>query len=335
MSRLFRSASTAVPFRAHVSRHLTRTLRNAKQFDAIVSPLWASKVYLDLHAILVSPPPPPPPPAGNGLNPTLADSGPAAPPPPRAPPPTVAASDAQVVVIPAYGDLVYSLDPSGNSSSSEATAVRGAERTLLNCAVSIKPYKTLLPRCGVSGQYFSDEEVAEALLTHAIQNAFSSSFWIRPDHPDIQRGFLELKPGSVPVTVSTIAVVYPASRLAVPPASRSATAAPNENALSGFVSHNPIFEQQAELKSSSSGWVTLDQCVRHSLMLKPAAAGSSSDGKQDETKARWSLDGGLFIEIERFQLHNASELVTPGRLALKSAATSSTPIAEFDPLLGA
>lgn len=345
MSRVFRNAATSIPFRSHVNRFLQSavlaprdgtTPESRKALLGAMSPLWTAPENVALLESVAQAEA-----AAAAAKPAIFASTAAA---PTAAAPTPAPEAVVVKAGPLFTHEITMppLQPFASTTGQPRMpqVLPTAVRTLKNCPISLPPHTKLLPRCGATGQFFSDEHVVDALFHSAVRHSFGSPFWIRSNHPDLLSGYLTLKGGAVPTVVSSYAVCYPASRIrsTLPPRSRLppgshgtvTTTGPHCNAISGFPCTNPIF-QTAPWAESSDGWVTLDQCFKFKLQLKPLAKPLPAEVDP------WQVGGGVFVEMEELELYNGSQLEIPGRLALKRSVAdiaAAATDASFDPFAG-
>ncbi|KEG10569.1 hypothetical protein DQ04_03551000 [Trypanosoma grayi] len=170
------------------------------------------------------------------------------------------------------------------------------------------------PRCGLTGSFFSREEVVDNLQAAAAELEFKSPFWIRSDHPALG-DFLHLKDGSEAICLSLTAAVvsledvgpfdeellHPLLRRACRPNGRifEKDVPLGMNALSGFITKNPFVQQLP----NRGVWLSQDQVLLNGLQLRKKK-GASSDNPF------------VFVEVEQWEMHNADQLTVPGRLAL-------------------
>lgn len=187
------------------------------------------------------------------------------------------------------------------------------------------PRTTYVPRCGLSGLFYTREELVDNLQAAASDLGFTSPFWIRPDHPGLQSGFLSVRDGSESVCISLTASVvsldevaavdprllHPSLQKLVSGKSKSCVATEDiplgMNALSGKVCANPFVQAMP----NRGLWLSHDQ-----LLLNGLAVRSGREGKGSDT-----AEGGPFtlVEVEQWELYNADQLTVPGRLGLRRA----------------
>lgn len=188
------------------------------------------------------------------------------------------------------------------------------------------------PRCGMSGIFFSREEVVDNLCAAAEDMSFKSPFWIKEDYKPLTSGYLSLKDDSEAIVISLTAAVASASVLSdlchlnqLHPllkeslkvskskidfkSARGVAVPQGMNAISGCTSSNPFI-----LSLPFNGmWVSYDQVLHLD-------------------KEAWSSFGDQFtlVEVDQWSLYNADQLTIPGRLGLKKSQTVSESI--FTPL---
>ncbi|CBH15439.1 hypothetical protein, conserved [Trypanosoma brucei gambiense DAL972] len=177
-----------------------------------------------------------------------------------------------------------------------------------------------LPRCGLTGLFFSREEVVDNLQAAAAELHFRSPFWIRTDHPALG-DFLTLKDDSEAICISLTAAVisiedvepFPVDllhpklkqALALGKHAFSEQIPPGMNALSGFVTKNPFVQSLP----NGGVWLSHKQVLQHSFQIKKKSSAGESPF--------------VLAEIEQWELHNADQLSVPGRLALNHNANNS------------
>lgn len=165
------------------------------------------------------------------------------------------------------------------------------------------------PRCGLSGLFFSREEVVDNLQAASTDLGYKSPYWISAQHPGLTSGFLRVRDGSESICISLTANVVASSDVEAGVPLRldrtnrctwdnkqgSPTGIPSGmNAITGTVSKNPFI-----LKLPDSGsWLTEEQVQQHNLTLRKGTT--------------YTL-----VEIDQWELLNADQLVVPGRLGLK------------------
>ncbi|RNF01452.1 hypothetical protein TraAM80_06993 [Trypanosoma rangeli] len=199
--------------------------------------------------------------------------------------------------------------------------------SMVKCAAKLRD-GIYLPRCGLTGLFFSREEVVDNLQTAAAELGFKSPFWIRKDHPALGN-FLELKDESDVICLSLTAAItsidnvecfhedlwHPNLRQAA--GSRGPAFGSDVplgmNAFSGFVTKNPFVQSLP----NRGVWISQEQVLQNNLKLKKKASASSGNPF-------------LLIEVEQWEMHNADQLSVPGRLALhRSAAKGSEGVSVF------
>ncbi|EPY38357.1 hypothetical protein AGDE_05572 [Angomonas deanei] len=112
------------------------------------------------------------------------------------------------------------------------------------------------PRCGLTGLFFSREEVVDNLQAAAYNLNFTSPFWIHSSHPSLESKYLKVKGGSesicIGLTSSVISVEdiepFDHSLLHHTLHSKSLASAAKDapagmNAISGYVSENPFLKR--------------------------------------------------------------------------------------------
>ncbi|EAN89562.1 hypothetical protein, conserved [Trypanosoma cruzi] len=182
--------------------------------------------------------------------------------------------------------------------------------------------QSYMPRCGLTGLFFSREEVVDNLQAAAAELGFKSPFWIRNDHPALGN-FLELKDGSEAICLSLTAAItgmdsvesfcedlwHPDLRRAVGSKGRAfgKDVPLGMNALSGFVTKNPFVQSLP----NRGVWISQEQVLQNNLQLKKEKSASSNDPF-------------VLVEVEQWEMHNADQLSVPGRLALHRSTTKST-----------
>lgn len=191
-----------------------------------------------------------------------------------------------------------------------------------------------LPRCGMTGLFFSREEVVDALDAASGDLGFSSPFWIKEDYEHLRSGYLQLKDGSDAVVVSLTASVcgfekfqsllhsslHPSLRKYVNFKSQldtkliDANVPKGMNALTGFISKNPFIHSLPH----RGLWISFSQL----LHLSNSEILSDSEALSDDTFT--------LVEVDQLCLYNASQLTVPGRLALKKQKHNSEYL--FSPL---
>jgi hypothetical protein len=163
------------------------------------------------------------------------------------------------------------------------------------------------PRCGLTGKFFTKEEVSDNLSMAALEMKFASPFWIRDTHPQLGK-FLELRDKSagielsVTTSVASLDNVVTIPEVLLHPSVVAGKAPRGANALTGLVPLNKWFAEQGPPL-----WLTLDQMARHSIAFK-------SQALQSDVK---------LVQIEQWLLYNAEQLVVPGRLSLTRSVKGS------------
>lgn len=218
----------------------------------------------------------------------------------------------------------YFIDPSESAADFEPREFFHADEIKGNDFFCCKT----LPRCGMTGLFFSREEVVDALVAAAEDLRFSSPFWIKEDYEHLCSGYLQLKDGSDAVVVSLTASVcgferiqllhhsslHPSLRKYVNSESRldsklvDANIPKGMNALTGIISKNPFIQSLPH----RGLWISFGQLLH------------LSDGE--------ALSDNTFtlVEVDQLCLYNASQLTVPGRLALKKKNHNSEYL--FSPL---
>ncbi|RNF04434.1 uncharacterized protein Tco025E_08088 [Trypanosoma conorhini] len=182
--------------------------------------------------------------------------------------------------------------------------------------------ESYLPRCGLTGLFFSREEVVDNLQAAAAELGFKSPFWIRNDHPALGN-FLELKDGSEAICLSLTAAItsidnvesfhedlwHPVLRQAV--GSKGPAFGDDVplgmNAFSGFVTKNPFVQSLP----NRGVWISQEQFLQNNLQLKRKACASPGNPF-------------VLVEAEQWEMHNADQLSVPGRLALQRSVDKSS-----------
>jgi hypothetical protein len=175
-------------------------------------------------------------------------------------------------------------------------------------------------RCGLTGKFFSREEVVDTLLHEAALRQYKNPFWIAPDHPRLKSGYIELKPEAKATLVPVNALVFPARRIRESAAqsdllhpdwlNADVSRGRGMNAFTGAVSENP-----ALLKGDfADGWATLDQLTTAGVQIACDTPSTKLIGGFTYDTA--GLDGGIFATVQEFALYNADQLEKPGRLGL-------------------
>lgn len=178
-----------------------------------------------------------------------------------------------------------------------------------------------LPRCGMSGLFFSREELIDNLCAAAKDLKYSSPFWIKEDYELLQSGYLELKDGSDAVVVGLTASVagtdvirsinssflhsslkkyVSSSGLQVKSVGKDVPL--GMNAITGFVSPN------SELQSFPHRglWMSYEQLLQLST----------------DASATLLEDQFTLVEVDQWSLYNADQLAVPGKLGLKKRKDS-------------
>ncbi|KAH9597362.1 hypothetical protein LSM04_000836 [Trypanosoma melophagium] len=169
------------------------------------------------------------------------------------------------------------------------------------------------PRCGLTGLFFSREEVVDNLQAAAKDMGFKSLFWIKSDHKALGN-FLQLKEGSdaicLTLTTAVISVedVEPFPEDLLHHSLRQTTESNKRvfgkdvprgiNAFSGFVTKNTFVQNLP----NRGVWISQEQFLQNNLQLKKKAASCENPF--------------VVVEIEQWAMHNADQLTVPGRLAL-------------------
>lgn len=176
------------------------------------------------------------------------------------------------------------------------------------------------PRCGLSGLFFTREEVVDNLQAAVADLALKSPFWIHSGHPGLESGFLNVRDGSEAICISLTAnvmaladvaavkksLLHPSLRGMVTDEKTGACSATKAiplgmNALNGQICENPFVQNFP----NRGLWISQDQLLMNNLSAK------KSTGRAKE----------LFtlVEVEQWKLFNADQLVVPGRLGLRRA----------------
>ncbi|CCD19251.1 hypothetical protein TRVL_07434 [Trypanosoma vivax] len=172
--------------------------------------------------------------------------------------------------------------------------------------------RSYTPRCGLTGLFYSREEVIDNLQAAAAELQFKSPFWIRADHPELGN-FLALKDGSDVICVGLTAAVVSVddvesvpTKLLHPSLQRAVEShgfvfgedVPlGMNALTGIVTENPFVQGLP----NRGVWLSQSQVLQNNLVLRRDASRS----------APYQL-----VEVEQWELYNADQLLIPGRVAL-------------------
>nr|CCC93592.1 conserved hypothetical protein [Trypanosoma congolense IL3000] len=170
-----------------------------------------------------------------------------------------------------------------------------------------------MPRCGLTGLFFSAEEVVDNLQAAAAELNFRSPFWIRTDHPALG-DYLTLKEDSDAICISLTAdiisiedvesfptdLLHPKLKQAQISGKRifSEDVPYGMNAFSGFVTRNPHIQSMP----NRGVWLSYRQVLQYSLQVKKRA---------DPCESPF-----VVAEVDQWELHNADQLTVPGRLAL-------------------
>mmetsp|Transcript_56640 Transcript_56640/g.64922 ORF Transcript_56640/g.64922 Transcript_56640/m.64922 type:complete len:399 (-) Transcript_56640:61-1257(-) len=238
------------------------------------------------------------------------------------------------------------------------------------------------PRCGLTGLFYSREDVVDNLIQASIALQFNSQFWIPQDHPQLGN-FLKLKEGAAPIALPLFARVAPIDVVKVVPqplvyeplkvvssstfhTANKARTSPYQNAnvqtgvniftgkpsvnryLCGdsaasrqqsgkkqlqptshdFIDH-PVLKARGVPVNNRGIWISLGQFVRNGLTLRDELQLQSSASSNQKAAAHGDAELvaymkhllNIFLPIEEKQLivYNGDQLVTPGRLALKSS----------------
>ena len=184
----------------------------------------------------------------------------------------------------------------------------GADFTAAALSSAETPLKT--PRCGLTGLFFTREDVVDNLMLASLEMKFGSPFWIRDNHPELGR-FLELRQNSSGIQLAITAAVVPLDKIQTFPQNLmhssvvSKSAPRGANALTGVVPPNRWFTE-----NGPATWISLDQMTRHGLRLKSAAN---------------LIEAATLVEVDRWVLFNSDQLVVPGRLSLNRAVKGDQP----------
>lgn len=182
------------------------------------------------------------------------------------------------------------------------------------------------PRCGLTGLFFSREEVCDNLQAAAADMGFTSPFWIRSNHPGLVSEYLKVKSGSevvlLSLTTSVISLndVEPFTASALHSSLRhyacsgqttaglqADEAVPlGMNAMTGVVSQNPFLHRLP----NRGLWLSQDQLLYHNLKV----------GRH----LKQVSEALTLIEVDQWELFNADQLQVPGRLALRRSMGSDT-----------
>lgn len=173
-------------------------------------------------------------------------------------------------------------------------------------------------RCGHSGLFFIDEELCDALLDFSKVWNIKGGFWINRAHPCLMDEYLQLRPNAPYIEVSATVWVVDAEHVKlldpelVAAADKSRDAPPGVNALAPqlrvsdesslkwhVVPHGSV--DTVDVRNPPARWLALEQVSK-----------LESQGRARVDPA--AVSGVL--ELERRKLHNADQLVVPGRLAL-------------------
>ncbi|ORC84716.1 uncharacterized protein TM35_000421740 [Trypanosoma theileri] len=174
------------------------------------------------------------------------------------------------------------------------------------------------PRCGLTGLFFSREEVVDNLQAAAKDMGFKSLFWIRSDHRALGN-FLQLKEGSEAICLTLTAAVISVEDVEPFPEDllhhslRQSTESNRRvfgkgvprgmNAFSGFVTKNPFVQNLP----NRGVWISQEQFLQNNLQLKKKLTSCENPF--------------VLVEIEQWEMHNADQLTVPGRLALHRPET--------------
>lgn len=204
------------------------------------------------------------------------------------------------------------------------------------------PQVAYAPRCGLSGLFYTREEVVDNLQAAAADMGFTSPFWIRADHPGLQSGFLSVREGSETICLSLTASVVSLDKVPIVdakllhPLLRSTVSAKTKqcvapesiplgmNAFTGKLCANPFV-----LNMPNRGlWISHDQLLCHNLSL----AHSTDSGDRVRADGAGAAAPFVLIEVEQWELFNADQLTVPGRLGLRRAVNYAQSDEVFQPV---
>lgn len=222
----------------------------------------------------------------------------------------------------------YFVDPNDSADSFEPRRFFHSSALLHPEKVTCSGYT---PRCGLTGLFFSREEVVDNLQAAANDFGFTSPFWIQPSHPGVTSGFLKVRAGSeavcIGITSNVVSITeveslnaeHLHSSLRVGKAGGRALTVPDSiphgmNAFTGFVSENPFFRALPH----RGLWVSQSQILERGLKLSKRA--ESPNG------------GYCLVEVDQWELFNADQLVVPGRLGLRSCVQRPSDAGVFQPV---
>lgn len=212
----------------------------------------------------------------------------------------------------------FFIDPSDSPADFEPREFYHSDNLLKDVEFDQK----IFPRCGVTGLFFSREEVIDSLLAAATDLNFTSPFWIDENYPQLLSGYVSLKDDSGAILVSVTSSVasiesikdidptklhpslskYQNSKRSLDLSQIEGAVPKGMNIFTGFVSKNSYIQSLPH----NGLWYSYSQAINMNLKTVNAD------------------DFFTLVEVDQLSLFNADQLTVPGRLGLKRKALSPT-----------